>query len=338
MRAPADPFYALPSGEQVTRLSSLAREALPRFGLPPDAELEVVTERENAVFRASVGDGRTYAVRVHRAGYHSDGELRGQVAWAEALSADGVVTTAPVVRTVDGDVVAVVSHSDVPEPRQVTVLEWIEGDLLADAGGDEVEQYEQVGALMAALHEHSARWSAPAGFEALRWDLDGLLGEDPTWGRFWDASLLDEEGREVLAAFRSFARDQLESFGNAPDRFGLVHGDFLPENLLVAPDGQITLLDFDDSGYGWFLFDVATALVVPSLGEGFADTEDAFWRGYRSVRPMPDEHVARLPFFLALRGATYVGWMDTRSHTQFAKDMGPIVAAAALEAVRAVTG
>ena len=326
-------FYERPSEEQVAALAGLAASALPDFGLPADAELELVTERENAVFRTEV-EGRRYAVRVHRAGYHDDAELRSHAAWARALDADGVVATAPVVETRAGDVVAHAGHPEVPEERQVTVLTWVDGTLLAESDAPEVDQYRRVGSLMAALHEHARSWAPPPGFEVLAWDADGLLGEDPAWGRFWEADLLDDDGRAVMARFRRHARAQLEAFGTGDDRFGLIHGDFLPENLLLGPDGAITLLDFDDGGHGWFLFDVATALVLPSLGDGFEAVQDAFVAGYRSVRPLPDEHLDLLALFLALRGATYVGWMQTRAHTQYAKDLGPMVAAAAVEAVR----
>ena len=75
---------------------------------------------------------------------------------------------------------------------------------------------------------------------------------------------------------------------------------------------------------------------MPSMGDDADVVQAAFVAGYRSVRPLPDSHLALLPLFLALRGATYVGWMDTRSHTQFAKDLGPMVTEAAVDAVRAL--
>lgn len=335
-----DPFYQRPPEEQVADLAQLARLALPAFGLPAEASLELVTERENAVFRCETGPGADdrYAIRVHRAGYHTDDDLRAHAAWARALTADGVVGTAPVVETTDGTVFVRVRHPAVPEERQVTALRWVEGTLLAHSGRPGAEQYREVGALMAALHHHAGQWVPPEGFSVLAWDVEGMLGEHPTWGRFWDASVLDDEGRALLGRFRSHARERLTAFGDGPDRFGLVHGDFLPENLLVGPDGAITLLDFDDGGRGWFLFDIATALIIPAMDEDYPAILDAFVSGYRSVRPLADEHLDELPFFLALRAATYVGWMDTRSHTQFARDMTPLVVDGALEAVAELLG
>lgn len=328
-----DSFYDQDPSVQVAALAELAARALPAFGLPDDTPLTLVTERENAVFRAETPRG-AMAVRVHRAGYHADVELRSHAVWAEALASAGVVRTAVVVRTAEGDVVAHAGHPAVPETRQVTLLEWAPGVMLAESGRSEIDQFGQVGELMARLHDHAGRWTAPPGFAVLDWDADGLLGENPTWGRFWDAAALDADARALLVRFRAHARTALEQFGVGADRFGLVHGDFLPENLLLGDDGAITLLDFDDCGRGWHLFDAATALIMPAMGDDFDAVRDAFVAGYRSVRPLPDEHLGLLDLFLTLRAATYVGWMDTRSHTQFAKDMTPIVLDGAVAAVR----
>jgi Ser/Thr protein kinase RdoA (MazF antagonist) len=198
---------------------------------------------------------------------------------------------------------------------------------------DDVATYARVGELMARLHAHAETWTPPADFEVLSWDADGLLGDDATWGRFWEADLLDADGRALLTRFRAHARIVLDELGTGPEHVGLVHGDFLPENLLLGPDGSITLLDFDDCGRGWFLFDIATALFMPSIEETYPAVRDAFVAGYRRAHPLPETDVALLPLFLALRAATYVGWMQTRSHTRFAKDMGPLVAAGAVDLV-----
>jgi Ser/Thr protein kinase RdoA (MazF antagonist) len=64
-------FYELTPAEQGERVAALARNALRSWGLEAQ-ELALLKYRENAVFRVTAGDGRRYAIRVHRAGYHSD--------------------------------------------------------------------------------------------------------------------------------------------------------------------------------------------------------------------------------------------------------------------------
>ena len=70
--------------------------------------------------------------------------------------------------------------------------------------------------------------------------------------------------------------------------YGLVHGDVIPTNVLVGPDGALTLLDFDFCGPGWRAFDVATYLHVRSDERGGAASGPAFLSGYQEVRPLED--------------------------------------------------
>ena len=328
-----DDFYRLPSQQQTAALTELARTALPAWGLPADSSVELLEERENAVFVATTNDGERFVLRVHRAGYHSDVQLRSHVAWARALQRDGVVRTADVIDTTGGEPFTVVSHAAVPERRQVSLLRWAEGIKLSELGGGAEQEFGLIGELMAKLHSHAAGWKPPPGFDVLNWDADGLVGDNPTWGRFWEADGLDADDRALMQVFRQRTRRELEEFGASVDRFGLIHCDFLAENLLVEGD-RITLLDFDDAGYGWHLFDIATALAMATLRDDFENLRGAFLAGYRRQCPLPEEHLARLPLFLALRASTYVAWMHTRSHTQFAKDLGGFITRAAVDIIR----
>ncbi len=65
------------------------------------------------------------------------------------------------------------------------------------------------------------------------------------------------------------------------------------------------MIDFDDGGYGFRLFDIATALVKYLDQPDYAALKDALTQGYLSVRPLDP---APLDLFMAIRAATYVGW------------------------------
>ena len=82
-------FYRLPLDERAERLRALAVEALLRWGVQ-DCEPEIVKFRENAIFRVVSADGSDAVLRVHRHGYHSDAALRSELAWMEALHAEGI--------------------------------------------------------------------------------------------------------------------------------------------------------------------------------------------------------------------------------------------------------
>ena len=60
------------------------------------------------------------------------------------------------------------------------------------------------------------------------------------------------------AVFQRVRRVQ-DELGGGPDTFGLIHADIHQKNYLFC-DGQLRLIDFDDSGWGHYLYDFAVTL------------------------------------------------------------------------------
>ncbi|MDH2414370.1 phosphotransferase [Nocardioides sp. CER19] len=323
-------FEALPESDQAARLAQLVLAA----GAHWDggfADVELVKYRENAVFSARRPDGARVAVRVHRHGYHSDAALHSELAWMRALGETGDVAVPPVLAASDGRLVVEVTHDEVPLPRQVSVLGWLNG---VPAGTSEdgvalddeaaARLYHHAGALAARLHSHATSWAPPEGFTRHAWDADGLIGETPLWGRFWEYDGLDDDQRRLLLEARSRAALDLAALGAGPHNYGLIHADLVPENLLDH-DGRLELIDFDDAGYGWFLFELATALYF-NLGRScYEDVRQSLLTGYRSARPLSAEDEASLPLFLFLRGTTYLGWVQSRPGTETSRNLGPML-------------
>jgi Ser/Thr protein kinase RdoA (MazF antagonist) len=320
-------FYSLTPTEQGQRVARLARAALPGWGLA-DATLDILKMRENTVFRVRMPDGTRYALRVHRHGYHSDAELHSELLWMRALDAAGVAVPA-VIPARTGELFLTVPHPDVPEPRQVDLFAWIEGRQLgsteAGVAGDATDitrMFRTIGALAARMHNQSSAWEPPAGFTRHAWDTEGLVGDHPLWGRFWELAALSLEQRALILRVRDRVRRELALLDRGPGTYSLIHADFTPENLLV--DGEhVRPIDFDDAGFGWHLFDLATTLYFHQDADYYPAARTALIEGYRSARALPDTELARLPLFLAARGFTYLGWVHTRHETETAKELTP---------------
>jgi Ser/Thr protein kinase RdoA (MazF antagonist) len=300
-----------------------------------DWDLEVVNiapikVRENAVFRIDLAGGALAVLRVHRCGYHSDAELDSEFVWMRALAAAGV-SVPRVIRSRRERDFEVVASTALDGARQIDVFEWIGGRQLGSVeggiegdGADVAEQYRTIGAIAARMHNHTARWQHPPGFCRHAWDAAGLVGEQPFWGPFWELESLTPGERSLLLRARAKIASELAGYGTGPDRYGLIHADLVPENLLV--DGnRIQVIDFDDAGFGWHLFELATSLYFITGDSVYPAARDALIRGYRGERELSDEALQRLPLFLAARSTTYLGWVHTRQGSETARELTPFL-------------
>mgnify|MGYP000439299340 CR=1 FL=1 len=170
---------------------------------------------------------------------------------------------------------------------------------------DKERVFERLGCLLARFHTASDSWIQPDGFTRPAWDAAGLVGDTPLWGPFWQNPKLTPAEREITERLRERVSDALS--GQTLD-YGLIHADAVRENVLI--DGEtLHLIDYDDGGFGYRLFDLATALVKNIDEPTYPALRDALLSGYRSERHIETD---LLDLFLAIRAATYVGWIVPR--------------------------
>jgi len=268
------------------------------------SDYTLAAARENAVYRIQT-DTRMVALRLHRQGYRTNHELQSELQWMAALSKSGIRVPDPV-KSANGNYLHLV------ENIQVDVLDWLNGStvsaLLDELNlSERTNLFRNIGVEMAKLHEACDRWETPQDFSRWSWDRPGLLGAAPVWDRFWENPRLSNSERHLLETFREKADAHLAEIGNELD-YGLIHADLVPDNMMVD-GGNIQLLDFDDGGYGYRIFEIATALLKHRNTVAFEALSGALIDGYTSIRFINLEH---LELFMALRATTYVGWNISR--------------------------
>jgi len=293
-----------------------ALQALKRF--PVDAEnVELVAHSENVTFRVAVRGANTdYVLRLHRPGYNTIGELNSERVWTKALK-DAGMSVPDSLLTRHGEYFAPIDIPGVARQCYVGMTTWFEGSTLneyleSNADRDERERnFRRIGEIAAAIHNQSTCWEAPPGFARQRLDLEGLLGEAPRWGRFWEHAGLTRSEQEILLRARKRIHDTLSDYGERPDNFSLIHADLHPGNIVYNGE-DLALIDFDDSAFGWHMYEIASALIEDRFVPGFAALRDALLEGYREHRPLAERDVDMLPDFLLLRGMAIIGWLYQR--------------------------
>lgn len=278
-------------------------KALSLWGME-DAQAQLAAQRENVVWRVDHG-ASSFALRFHRQGYRTKPELRSELQWMAALSAQGLSVPRPVTAQ-NGALVLEI------DGWQTDMLTWLDGAPIGETGhlndiDDPMALCRQVGQEMARLHDLTDQWTPPQGFTRPDWQRDALLGENPLWGRFWEHPHLTDDQRETLLNARDEAQVHLARIEGTLDQ-GLIHADLLTENIMIH-QGQLSLIDFDDSAYGFRDFELATFLIRFLPSPDFAAMRHALCEGYATRRPVdPDT----LDFMLFLRSLTYIGWIISR--------------------------
>ncbi len=296
-------------------IRAVAERALPEWDLEVSG-IELVSRSENVVFRVDAEDGRAYALRVHRPGYHTLAELESEPLWTAALNEAGI--GAPLAeQTRAGGHYAAIGVPGTQEVRHVGLVPWFDGVPLneriekAPDGADRNAHFEQLGRLMAAMHEQAVAWPSPGRFQRHSLDADGFTGEAPFWGRFWDVPQLTPEQREIVIAARAGIHARLSEYGKEAGTYSMIHADLRSANVLVMDD-RVHVIDFDDAGFGWHQYDMAAALSDYATSSNYESVRDALIAGYRSRRSISDEDLALLPLFLLIRALASLGWLHDR--------------------------
>jgi Ser/Thr protein kinase RdoA (MazF antagonist) len=311
---------AIPVEEFLARIGRLARKSLPLYALSPRATLTMINLSENVTYRVDDPDsGGKSILRVHRAGYHSKAAINSELQWMAALRDDAGVETPEPIAARDGSVIQTVSVPDVPEPRHVVMYKFMTGQ---EPPEDELlAPFARLGEVSARMHRHAKTWTLPPGFTRHTWDFETAFGGQPTWGRWRDSFGVTPERERVLARLQDALRRRLERYGKPRERYGLTHADIRLANLLI--EGERTkVIDFDDCGFSWYLYDLGTAL---SFIEHRADVPDlvaAWLAGYRKVAALSKEEVEEIPTFIMFRRLLLVAWIGSHSETDLAKSLG----------------
>jgi len=303
----------------IAELTARVVDNLARWRFPPSAAVTLLNVSENATFALSDPNGRELVLRVHRVGYSSAEEIRSELAWMSALRGDGVIETAAAVPGADGEHVQVLASRTGGPERFAVAFERLPGT--EPDSRDAARWFERLGELTALMHRHAQSWRLPEGFRRKRWDFDAMVGPQGFWGPWRSGIGLDQAGVVILEKVLDVIRLRLARFGQGADVFGLVHADLRLANLLV--DGtHLRIIDFDDCGFSWYLYDFATSVsfiehepIVPHLLQ-------AWVQGYCRRMPLRAEARAEIPTFVILRRILLTAWLASHAEVPFAREVG----------------
>jgi amicoumacin kinase len=271
--------------------NAILQEAMQRYGISKE-QIKLLDSFESFIYEFEHGSS-SYILRIAHSSRRNEALIQGEVDWINYL-ADGGVSAARAVLSERGELVE-------------TIEDGQGGAFLATAfakarGGAPWELwspglYETYGQLIGRMHSLSkayqprrSEWRRPA------WDADMF--------EFVDRYLPESES--IAKKKYRDACAHVNSLPKGTDHYGMTHQDAHGNNLFVDSTGQITLFDFDECAYNWFINDIAVVLfyIVQDAEDGTAFTQEfmtCFLKGYAQVCPLDPAWLKEIPYFLKIR-------------------------------------
>jgi Ser/Thr protein kinase RdoA (MazF antagonist) len=311
-------------GDVMTRVLGCAQDALAAYGGHPAASVELLNVSENATFLVTDPDAGPSVLRVHRLGYHTEPEIASELAWMEALRAEAGVRTPRVLPAADGRRVVTVPERAGQESRHCVRFEFLPG---TEPGGSAAEpaltaaHFAELGEITARMHRHAREWDRPAWFTRFHWDYAAAFGDQARWGRWQDGIGVGPSEHAILSRLDQALGDRLRAFGSGPERYGLVHADTRLANLLVN-DGAVSVIDFDDAGFSWYLYDLGTSVSFFEHEPQVPGLVEAWLRGYRRAGELSAADEAEIWTFIMFRRLLLVAWIGSHQAVDIAAELG----------------
>jgi Ser/Thr protein kinase RdoA (MazF antagonist) len=99
----------------------------------------------------------------------------------------------------------------------------------------------------------------------------------------------------------------MTQLGDGADKVGLIHADLHLDNALFWRD-DVRVIDFDDCGFGYWLYDIAVSLWELRHRKDYEQFRTALIEGYTQHRPPPYSDLAHLDDFIATRDVAFGLW------------------------------
>jgi len=191
------------------------------------------------------------------------------------------------------------------------------------AEDDLIAGFGRLGEISARMNQHAMNWPRPSEFTRHSWTAKTILDDQLNWGPWQNGVGIESGTLALLSRLDGVVRDRLSALPMNLECYGLIHADLRLANLLV--DGDSTaIIDFDDCGDGWYLFDLATALSFLEERPDVPDLIASWLDGYRRVGQISADMEAEIPTLIMLRRLQLIGWVGyQQQYLEFAREIGP---------------
>lgn len=271
---------------------SILKEAMKRFAIGDD-QIRLLDGFESYMYEFK-RDGKEFILRIGHSLRRTEDFILGEVDWTNYLARGGASVSRAIVSN-DGNLVEQIDDNRSGHFLATAFVRAVGSPPGAAQWNSDL--FVRYGQLLGRIHSLSKTYEpANSAWKRPEWDDQDMLDieswlpltEDLVLGKF----------RHLYSSLKTLPRNE--------DAYGLIHQDAHGGNIFVDSSGQITLFDFDDCCYSWYMNDIAIVLFYAAFGEEdpVAFTRSFmryFTQGYVRENNIDPKWLSQIPQFLKLR-------------------------------------
>lgn len=287
------------------------------YSLEGNLSVHLLMMSENATFCVTNECGEKRVLRVHRPQYNSPQEIESELIWMSEIKNSNLVA---VPRTFVGKNGQVLQQFELDGVKyHCSMISFMKGFTLSHLSHEETVSYMKViGETTAKLHQQAKKRDSNRPLTRKQWTFENMFGKNSIWGDWKEYFPLTPEDVSLFSNVLTILEGKLEQFSQLPNTFGIIHADMHPKNIIVDED-CFQIIDFDDCGYGFYLYDLGCTLV--SYSDFLPIYIQSWVEGYQKVCTLSETEKEMLLPFVILRRILRFAWLASHSESDTAHTM-----------------
>lgn len=245
-----------------------------------------------------IGDS-SFVLRISKQDYQKEEATKSEIDFILYLKENNVPVAIPI-RALSGQYVHNVSFES--GRYIVSAFEVSKGKDFRSRGNDEKERFIIIGQTIGKIHRLSKEYKPINVISRRLWDNSPHLVK--ALKLFSDYNIdLSRKFDEYMILMKKWPKSN--------QNFGLIHGDFLFSNYFFDDCNNISIFDFDECEYSWYIYDIAVCMYYYLLGYDpkelsgkVKEAEEMFYylmRGYQGEYHIDVNCLANFDVFFKMR-------------------------------------
>lgn len=286
--------------EDIKEYYKFAQKVLKEYEIYYD-DISFLQQSENVTFCIEKKSSEErYLVRIHKS-VNEDDEyqnnkslINSELLLLEELNSCELFTVQAPVKNRYSSFVTKVFNEFLGKDLNVTVLRWIDGEIIDINDEKYNELVFKLGEEMAKLHKCLNQWETPEGFIRTEYDLETSKANLSKLDKLVDIKIISKMKFNDIYKSTMNIIEFIEKNLSKDQNWGLIHGD-LNECNYIANGKDIFLIDFSRCGFGYYLYDIALTLMHLSV-----ENRRLFIEGYKNIFLLPSDYEKLIESFFAL--------------------------------------